>query len=71
MGQMDWMECWWDGSGMEGPTLVGAGTGAPPLVPEQERHHWLLRGSGRWEAVDGTNYVSAERAQSICVGAAK
>ena len=29
---------WWDG-----PTLAGAGTIAPPLLPEREREHWLLR----------------------------
>ena len=48
-----------------------AGTGAPPLAPEQERHHWLLRGGGLWEVVAGTNCVSDARARSICVGAAK
>ena len=36
------------GWGWDGPTLAGAGTGVPPLTPEQERHHWLLRGGGLW-----------------------
>ena len=27
------------GQGRDGRTLAGAGTGAPPWVPEQERHH--------------------------------
>ena len=62
---------WWDGGGMEGQTLVGAGTGAPTLAPEWERHHWLLRGGGRWEAVAGTNYIGAARAWIIFVGAAE
>ena len=59
------------GRGLDGPTLAPAGTGAPPLVPEQECHHWLLRGGGLWEVVAGTNFVSAARARSICVGEAK
>ena len=45
--------------------------GDPPLAPEWERHHWLLRGGGLWEVVAGTNCVHAARARSICVGAAK
>ena len=57
--------------GWNGPTLVPAGTGAPPLVLEKEGHHWLLRGGGMWEVVDGTNCVSAARTRSICVGEAK
>ena len=61
----------WDGGGMEVPTLVGAGTVAPSLTPEQERHHFLLRGGGRWEAVDGTNYAGAARERVICVGASR
>ena len=36
--------------------------------PERERHHWLLRGCGQWEAVARTNCVGAARAQIICVG---
>ena len=36
------------GRGWDGPTLAGARTGTPPLMPEQERHHWLLRGVGMW-----------------------
>ena len=59
------------GRGWDGPTLAPAGTGAPPLAPEQECHHWLLRGDGLWEVVAGTNCVGAARAQIICVGAAK
>ena len=42
-----------------------AGTGAPPLAPEQERHHWILRGGGLWEVVAGTNCVGAARMRSI------
>ena len=34
--------------GWDGPTLSGAGTGASPFSPEQERHHWLLKGGGMW-----------------------
>ena len=59
------------GQGWGGRTLEGAGTGAPPLAPERERHHWLLRGGRLWLVVAGTNCVSAARAQSICVGSAK
>ena len=52
---------------MEEPVLAGAGTGAPPLAPEQERHHWLLRGGGLWEAVAGTNcVVDARGAEYLC-----
>ena len=68
---MDWMGHWWDGGGMEGLTLAGAGTGAPPLAPEKELHHWLLRGGRLWEVVAGTNCVGAARERSICFGAAK
>ena len=68
---MDWMGHWCDGGGMEGLSLVGYGTGVPPLAPEREPNHSLLRGGGRWEAVAGTNYVGAARARSIFVGAAK
>ena len=50
---------------MEGPMLAGTGTGAPPFALERERHHWILRGGGQWEAVAGTNFVGAARAQSI------
>ena len=67
MGNMDRMGRWWDGGGIEVPTLAGAGMGAPPLALERERHHWLLRGSGRWEVVADTNCVGASRARSICV----
>ena len=35
--------------------------------PEQECHHWILRGGGRREAVVGTNSVGAARAQRIFV----
>ena len=55
----------------EGWTLAPAGTGAPPWTPEQERHHWLLRGGRLWEAVDGTNCFSVARTWSICVGETK
>ena len=34
----------WDGSGMEGLTLAGAGTGAPPLALEG----WRAMVSGGW-----------------------
>ena len=82
MGQMDWMVRWWDvgGTGVgwtdvrtpqNGSATIGAGTGAPPLEPEWERHHWLLRGGRLWEVVDDTNRFSAARARSICVGAEK
>ena len=57
--------------GWDGPTLAPAGTGAPPLAPEQERHRWLLRGGGLWEVVAGTNCVGAVRTRSICVREAK
>ena len=68
---MDWMGRWWYGGGMEVPTLAVAGTGAPPLAPEQERHHWRLRGGGRWEMVADTNCAGAARTRSICVGSEK
>ena len=55
------------GRGWYGTTLSGAGTGAPLLAPEREHHHWILRGGGLLEVVDGTNCVCAERARSICV----
>ena len=42
-----------------------------PLVSEQERHHWLLRGGGLWEVASGTNSVCAARTRSVCVGEAK
>ena len=50
---------------------ASARTGAPPLAPEQERHHWLLSDGGLWEVVAGTNCVGAARTRSICVGEAK
>ena len=56
MVRMDWMGHWWDGQ-----TLAGSGTGAPPSAPEQERHHWLLRGGRRWEAVAVANCFGAAR----------
>ena len=59
------------GRGWYGRTLAPAGTGAPPWVPEQERHRWLLRGDGLWGVVTGTNCVGAARTRSICVGEAK
>ena len=68
---MDWMGRWWYRGGMEVPTLPGAVMGAPPLVPKRERHHWLLRGGGRWEVVAGTNCFGAVRERSIRVGSAK
>ena len=40
-------------------------------APERQRHHWLLGDGRRWEAVSGTNCVSAARERSICVGAEK
>ena len=55
------------GQGWDGPTLAGAGTGAPPLAPEQERYHWLLRGGGRWEAVAVNNFFGdARSAEYLC-----
>ena len=57
--------------GWDRRTLSPARTRVPPWAPEQERHHWLLRGGGRQEVVAGTNYVGSARAQSICVGEAK
>ena len=57
--------------GWGGPTLAPSGTGVPPLAPERERHHWLLRDSGLWKAVAGTNCIGAARARSICVGEAQ
>ena len=57
--------------GWDGKTLAPAGTGAPPLAPEQERHHWLLRGDGVWEVVAGTNFVGAARTRIMCVVEAK
>ena len=53
MGMMDWMGRWWDWGGR---MLAPAGTGAT----EQERHHWLLRGSALCEVVVATNIVGAE-----------
>ena len=38
---------------------------------EWERHHWLLRGGRRREAVAGTNCIGAERYQINCVRAEK
>ena len=46
--------------GWDGRTLEGVGTGAPPWAPEQERHHWLLRGSSLCEVVVAINIVCAE-----------
>ena len=57
--------------GGDGQTLAGAGIGAPLLVPENERHHWLLGGGRLYEVVAGTNCVSAARTRNICVGEAK
>ena len=53
-----------------GPMLAAAGTQAPPLVLEQESHHWLLRGGGMLEVVAVTNCVGATRTRGICVGEA-
>ena len=54
---------------------MGAGSAGGSAVeggqPEQERHHWLLRGGGWRKAVAVTNCVGAARAQSIFVRAAK
>ena len=44
-------------------TLAGSETGAPPSAPEQERHHWLLRGGGRWVAVSVANCFVAARGE--------
>ena len=48
------------GQGWDGRTLAGFGTGAPPWAPEQERHHWILRGSALCEVVVATSIVGAE-----------
>ena len=48
------------GQGWDGRTLAGVGTGAPPWALEQERHHWLLRGSKLCEVVVATNIAGAE-----------
>ena len=45
MGRMDWMGVS-VGRRWDGLTLALARTGAPPWAPEQECHHWLLRGGG-------------------------
>ena len=47
------------GQGWDGRTLAPTGTGAPPLPPEQECHHWILTGRGLWGVVAGTNCVGA------------
>ena len=55
------------GRGRDGQTLAGSGTGAAPLAPEQECHHWLLRGGGWWEAVAVANCFGATRgAEYLC-----
>ena len=43
-GQANQMGRGWDRGGMEGPTLDGSGTGAPPLALEGQR----AAGSGGW-----------------------
>ena len=64
---MDGMDGTLVGWGRDGLTLAGAGTGVPPLAPEQERHHWLLMGGGRWEAVAVANCFRAVRgAEYLC-----
>ena len=40
--------------------LIGSRTGASPSSPEQERHHWLLRGGGRCVAVSVANCFGVE-----------
>ena len=60
MDGMDGMDGTLVGRGWDGRTLAGAGTGAPPWVPEQEQHRWLLRGSAICEVLAGTNFVGAE-----------
>ena len=59
------------GRGWDGQTLAGAGTGAPPLATEQERHHWLLSGGGRREAVAVANCLGAARGMEYFFRAAK
>ena len=85
LGAHDRMTCYWmDGTdgiyGLDGvlveqgwdrPTLAPAGTGAPPLAPEQESHHWLLRGVRLWEVVADNSFVGTARTRSICVREAK
>ena len=45
------------GQGWDGRTLAGAGMGAPPWAPEQERHHWLAgyhnQGMNGTDLIDG------------------
>ena len=66
-GDMDGLDGTLVGRGWDGLTLAGARTGAPPLAPEQERHHWLLRGGGRWEVVAVTNFFGTARgANYLC-----
>ena len=57
--------------GWNGPTLAPSRTGVPPLAPEQECHHCLLRGRGLREVVAGTNFVGAARIHIIRFGEAK
>ena len=52
---------WWDGGGMEGPELAGAGTGAPPFALEGRR----VVGSGGWyqlcQCCKGADYLCRSR----------
>ena len=59
------------GQGWDRQTAAGAGMGAPPWAPEQERHFWLLMGGALCKVVSGTNFFGAARTRSICVGEVK
>ena len=62
-GQNGW-DRGWDRGRMEGPTLAGAGSGAPPLSLEVRS---AVSGRRRGEVLVSTNFVMAARAQSIFV----
>ena len=59
MGQMDLMRRWWDRGGT-GKRYQASERERHRGAPEQERHHWLLRGSALCEVVVAANIVGAE-----------